>query len=496
MRGSTTEEFESFLAAHAPIRQSTSFVEGECVGEWRITAFLGKGGSGEVYRAENVRDHTPVALKIHVPRPGKSDSQENSAKQRFDREARILSENTYPFFPRFYGRGEARGFLYFAIELLENVTLPSADAEITSFLLKVSAAVRVLHLHGLVHRDIKPQNIMRRANGDLVLIDLGLVKESSASASPSGASVTLVDGKLVGVGTPRYAAPEQFNGGAVSPATDIHALGMLANECFGGRPPRAWERIISRSTSSIPERRYGDIDAFTQAIRHRHYGRLATWCGIAAAVLAIVVAIIIGRARTPAAAHIPATAAPHASENPSPQPTWRTLARDIQTNIVERQFLYEKYTTNDFGMVMLSERAWRNVTNSVAGTIIRLNNQRHSFAAPMLLETNRAYWIVGPGTLDVPLNGKPGSKVCLDNCVLINRTTNSVAACGVRYVFRKGSYLNFINLDRNEQTDYNAYMEDFEGAYNALKFEGPETLQALLKRRVDESRRLLELENR
>ena len=108
-----------------------------------------------------------------------------------------------------------------------------------------------------------------------MLIDFGLAKKFAAGEPIlGGASVTVMNGRAVGAGTPRYAAPEQFNGGDISPAADIHALGILANECFDGRPPRVWERIIGKATSSIPQMRYPDVDAFITAVRHRNLARL------------------------------------------------------------------------------------------------------------------------------------------------------------------------------------------------------------------------------
>ena len=487
MHDSDTDELEAFLLGHKPLPTFSTFPTfgmGDMLGCWRITEFLGKGGNGEVYRAEFLLDSRNAALKVHIRRPGASDSQENSARERFKREARILSSNSYPFFPRFFESGEARGYLYFVIELLAPISLPDTDGAVASFLLELCNAVRTLHGNGFIHRDIKPQNIMRRADGQLVLIDLGLVKESAPFARHTGASVTLVDGKVVGVGTPQYAAPEQFSGGVVSPATDIHALGMLANECFGGRPPRAWERIISRSTSSIPERRYVDIDAFAAAIRRRHSGRIAAW------VLSICIPAVIG-----ALAYFGLTRAP--SQRPSlnipvpvERPSWRDIATDVSTNIVERKILYEKYSTNDHGTVVMTEWAWRIVTNSVAGTVLRLDNKRHKFEDPILLETNRCYWVVGPGTLDASIDGRPGSRLILDNCVLINRTSKTLEQCGIHYVFRKGSYLNFINQECDDGC--RSYIEDFDGAYNALEFQGPESVTEVLKRRDAETRRMLD----
>jgi len=263
---------------------------------------------------------------------------------------------------------------------------------------------------------------------------------------------------------------------------------MLANECFGGRPPRVWERIISRSTSSIPERRYADVDAFVHAIRRRHHGNRAVWGLPVACCVGLGALIYFSRSFAP-------SPAPSLDASvPVKCPTWRDIASDVQTNVVECRVLYEKYSTNGFGFAMMTERATRNVTNSVAGTVLRLNKLKHKFEEPILLETNRYYWVVGPGTLDVPIEGHPGSRLYLDNCVLLNRTEKPLRKCGVRYVFRKGSYLNFVNQKRND--DYRSYIEDFDGAYNVLEFQGPESLTEILRRRDAESSRLMGLEIR
>lgn len=301
-----TGGLERFLLGHDPILPAATFPVGTVFGRWRITAFLGKGGNGEVYRAESSQPGHPVALKVHIPVAGRSPSQTTTARQRFEREAHILSKNTSPFFPRFFGAGEAHGHLYFAIELLEPVALPSTDSEVAEFLFKACAAVGTLHRNGLVHRDIKPQNIMRRANGDLVLIDLGLAKQVDPQARHDGTSVTLVDGKAVGVGTHRYAAPEQFVGGAISPASDIHALGIIANECFGGKPTSEWERIISRATSSIPQCRYCNVEELARAIRDRHRpkgSRRGVLTSLGLTIAGILAALILRR--TAGAARVP-----------------------------------------------------------------------------------------------------------------------------------------------------------------------------------------------
>lgn len=83
-----------------------------------------------------------------------------------------------------------------------------------------------------------------------------------------------------------------------------------------------------------------------------------------------------------------------------------------------------------------------------------------------------------------------GHKPFLDNCVLINRTSKPLEQCGIHYVFRKGSYLNFINQEWDD--GYRSYIEDFDGAYNALEFQGPESVTEVLKRRDAKIRRMLE----
>lgn len=144
--------------------------------------------------------------------------------------------------------------------------------------------VEELHRRGFIHRDIKPGNVMvRPSTGECVIIDMGLAKERGETRLPVD-TLSIVDGRAVGVGTPGFSAPEQFAGGEISAATDIHALGVLANVCFGGKPPRAWIGIIRRSTSSIPSQRYASIAQFSRAIRLRH----AVLWWLAGIILALV----------------------------------------------------------------------------------------------------------------------------------------------------------------------------------------------------------------
>ena len=282
------DSVENFLAAHDDPRPPIIYREGDVVAGWRVAAFLGRGGSGEVYRVEHEADMPalPYPAAIKVLHKGT-----DNARARFLRETELLVKIGNPAFPRFIERGEVDGRPYLVTELLEPQNLPSVDSEVADFLLKLCDGVASLHRMGYVHRDIKPGNILWRGTFP-VLIDLGLVKDVARNFDAEGTSISLIDGHVMGVGTPGYAAPEQLTGDAISPTADIHALGMLARKCFNGKPPRTWERIIRRAVSSVPAYRYPDVAAFARAIRRRHWRRnsfmcavfLVVACGIASAI--------------------------------------------------------------------------------------------------------------------------------------------------------------------------------------------------------------------
>ena len=244
------DSISAMCAAHGPVASACRFAAGTIFGDWRLTAFIGRGGNGEVYCAEHVALGTSAALKVLA-------RDEPRAKERFVREAKLLSELKSTSFPQFYSYGEANGCPYLAMELLEPGDLPAGDRIVARFLLSVCDAVAELHSRGYIHRDIKPSNILWRTGTTggspvavPVLADLGLVKSITTSDGRRSTS----DVTLGGVGTPGYGAPEQMERGEATVASDIHALGVLADACFGGKPPRTWARIIRRATSSIPVR--------------------------------------------------------------------------------------------------------------------------------------------------------------------------------------------------------------------------------------------------
>ena len=153
-----SDSIAALCSAHGPVDSTGRFAPGTIFGDWRLTAFIGRGGNGEVYCAEHVTLGTLAAVKALV-------RDEERAKTRFTREAKLLSTLKSTAFPRFYAYGEVNGTAYLAMELLELGDLPTGDKAVSQFLLKVCDAVAELHSLGYVHRDIKPSNILWRPGG-------------------------------------------------------------------------------------------------------------------------------------------------------------------------------------------------------------------------------------------------------------------------------------------------------------------------------------------
>ena len=150
----TDEEITSRLSDCALGTASGTFAAGTIFGEWRITAFIAKGGTAEVYCAEHTVLGSSAAVKVL------SEPLTDSRKARFLREAKLLAELQSSAFPAFHGYGEANGRPYIAEELLEPGDLPTGDHARAKYLLALCAGLKALHAKGVVHRDLKPANIL------------------------------------------------------------------------------------------------------------------------------------------------------------------------------------------------------------------------------------------------------------------------------------------------------------------------------------------------
>ena len=464
------DSISAMCAAHGPVAPASRFPVGTIFGDWRLTAFIGRGGNGEVYCAEHVALGTSAAVKVLV-------RDEPRAKERFTREAKLLSQLRSKSFPQFYSYGEANGCPYLAMELLEPGELPSGDRNVARFLLSVCDAVAELHSLGYIHRDIKPGNILWR-DAIPVLADLGLAKTVGRKAR-AAESLPQTGGSGVpplresqtetrhGVGTPGYGAPEQMERGEATVASDIHALGVLADQCFGGKPPRTWARIIRRATSSIPAHRYPSVVAFARAIRRRNL-----LLGVSAFVAVIA---LFGLCLS----------CFYSWWTQSGREVWRWRALCDRGKIVSVSRICEPL---DVSHPQYPGYIVRYVTNQVDGMILHLPKDTLSFTKPILLKPGE-YRIIGPGRLDVDLSGPSNAVVRLKDCVLNNTTSVPYPQNGIHYVFEGGAYLNFVNLDRN--IEHRRYIHSDGKSRNALRFRGPMTLKELNEEQTREYERML-----
>jgi eukaryotic-like serine/threonine-protein kinase len=218
-------------------------------GRYRILGVLGKGGMGTVFKAQDMALRRTVALKISTVRGAVGgEDDEPQRHERFLREASLSAQLAHPNIVNIYdyGHGEEGfdAFCYIAMELLQGETLGDRlrrvrtglpIAEILPIATQVARGLRAAHQKGLVHRDLKPDNIMLTPGEDgeevARILDFGLVKDIT---SGSGAGIT--DAGSI-MGTPEYMAPEQVNGGRVDARTDLYSMGILFYELITGSPP-------------------------------------------------------------------------------------------------------------------------------------------------------------------------------------------------------------------------------------------------------------------
>jgi len=219
-----------------------SLAAGTLLGAYRIVSPLGAGGMGEVFLAHDTRLERNVALKI-LPRAFAADAERLG---RFVREAKAASALNHPNILTIHEIGESDGLRYLATELIVGETLrariargalPVADAlEVAA---QVAAALAAAHEAGIVHRDVKPENVMIRTDGLVKVLDFGLAKWSEPQAvDPYGP--TLDRSRThpgVVLGTVAYMSPEQSRGKTVDARTDLWSLGVVLYEMLSGRQP-------------------------------------------------------------------------------------------------------------------------------------------------------------------------------------------------------------------------------------------------------------------
>src|SRR5678816_3693736 len=227
-------------------------------GPYLITAQIGHGGMGEVYRATDTRLDRQVAIKV-LP---EGFTQDAERLERFKREAQLLAQLHHPNISSIFGLEDAEGVRGLVMELVDGPTLaerleagPLSLDECLSIARQVAEALEEAHEKGIVHRDLKPQNIKVTANGKVKVLDFGLAKALDPSAGSSadlGRSPTLMNsptltaaGTQLGaiLGTAAYMAPGQARGGAADKRADIWAFGVVLFEMLAGRSLFAGETV-------------------------------------------------------------------------------------------------------------------------------------------------------------------------------------------------------------------------------------------------------------
>jgi serine/threonine-protein kinase len=196
-------------------------------GRYRVVALLGRGGMGEVYRADDLTLDQPVALKFLLA----ANTSDPAHLARFHNELRVARQVSHKNVCRLYDLGEAEGHRFLTMEYVDGEDLGTLLRRIgriphdkgSQIARQLCAGVAAAHERGVLHRDLKPANVMIDGHGDVRITDFGIATASSEASQEF-------------VGTPHYMAPEQFSGGAASIKTDLYALGLILFETFTGRP--------------------------------------------------------------------------------------------------------------------------------------------------------------------------------------------------------------------------------------------------------------------
>ena len=261
-------------------------------GRYRLDAVLGQGGVGVVWRARDLQLDRDVAVKVLQS----GVASDPVAADRFRREATTAASLSHPSLVTIYDVGEDGEVVYLVMELVDGPSArdvlaaggPLEPGEVAALGHRVAGALAAVHARGLVHRDVKPGNVLLPIDGPPKLVDFGTVHVLGEDAATLTTPGTMM-------GTIGYVAPEQFDGAEVTPRADVYAVGLLLHECLTGRPtfgegtiaelmrrrldedaappsrhrdgiPPELDEIIVRATLRDPTQRFADASALMAAL--------------------------------------------------------------------------------------------------------------------------------------------------------------------------------------------------------------------------------------
>src|SRR3954470_14287556 len=228
------------VSAHHPVRMTgfgrlarlKELAPGTEFGTWRLERVVGRGGMGVVYAATDLSLHRPVAIKVIASER----ADDADFRERFEREARLAASFDHPNVIPVYSAGEEDGHLYIAMRFVEGTDLerllrrdgPIPFQRAAEIVRQIAEALDAAHAAGLVHRDVKPANVML-AGGHVYLGDFGVTRAMDASDALTDTGPAL--------GTVDFMSPEQLRGRRTDARSDVYALGCLLYTLLVGTPP-------------------------------------------------------------------------------------------------------------------------------------------------------------------------------------------------------------------------------------------------------------------
>src|ERR671929_1187047 len=225
-------------------------VVGELIaGRYELEELIGTGGMSSVYRAHDRLLERKVALKILH----EHHTRDEDYVERFRREARLAAQLSHPNIVTVIDRGEQEGRQFIVFEYVEGENLkaliereaPLPERTAVDLALQVADGLAFAHAHGLVHRDVKPQNVLLSREGEVKVTDFGIARSLHLDHGVTQTGTVL--------GTGEYLAPEQASGQPVSPATDVYSLGVVLWELLTGNVPFAGENFVAVALRHVNE---------------------------------------------------------------------------------------------------------------------------------------------------------------------------------------------------------------------------------------------------